>query len=128
MEIIMFKKVTKSIMVLLVSIAVVTAFSASSFAAYCTNISIVKAGASVDGVTAKNQVVLKREGVSAGGDCDAWPLNTNIWFSLMPENQDAMLATSLTALSLDNKVTVVCATVPCPSDHTGVLVTVTVDK
>ena len=122
----MFSKVSKVVLVVLVSFAVVTAFSAVSFA-YCTNITVVKAGAKVGGTTPVNSIYLQRDGVSGGDGCDAWPQGTGIWFSMMTENQDAMLAAGLTALSLGHKVTIACATEPCVTDGSGILTLVTVE-
>lgn len=122
----MFSKVSKAVVVVLVSFAVVTAFSAVSFA-YCTNITVVKAGAKVDGTTATNSVALQRDGDSGGDGCDAWTQGTPIWFKAMTENQDAMLAAALTALSLGHTVTITCATEPCVTDGSGILTLITVE-
>ena len=122
----MFTKMSKMVLTVFVSCALVAAFSVSA-SAYCTNITIVKAGAKVNGTTAVNNVALQRDGASSGGDCDAWTTGTPIWFTLMTENQDAMLAASLTAYSLGSKVTVSCATSPCATDGTGILTLISVE-
>jgi hypothetical protein len=122
----MFFKVSKAVVVVLVSFAVVTAFSAVSFA-YCTNITVVKAGAKVDGTTATNSIALQRDGATTGNGCTAWTQGSPIWFTAMTENQDAMLAAALTAMSLGHTVTVTCATEPCIADGTGILTLITVE-
>jgi len=122
----MFTRLSKVVMAVFVSCALVAAFSVSA-SAYCTNITIVKAGAKVNGTTAVNNVALQRDGASSGGGCDAWTTGTPIWFTLMSENQDAMLAGALTAYSLGAKVTVACATEPCVTDGSGVLTLITVE-
>ena len=120
-------RVSKTVIAALVSLSFVFAMSASAFA-YCTNITITKAGAKVAGTTAVNNVALQRDVASPGGaGCDAWPLGTPIWFTLMTENQDAMLAAGLTALSLGHKVTVQCAVEPCVTNGTGILSLLTVE-
>ena len=122
----MFSKVSKAVVVVLVSFAVVTAFSAVSFA-YCTNISVIKAGAKVVGTTPTNLIALQRDGATSGDGCTGWTQGTPIWFKTMTENQDAMLAAALTALSLGHKVTITCATEPCVTDGTGIVTLVTVE-
>ena len=122
----MFTRMSKVVMAVFVSCALVAAFSVSA-SAYCTNITIVKAGAKVNGTTAVNNVGLQRDGASSGGGCDNWPVGQGIWFTLMAENQDAMLASALTAYSLGAKVTIACATEPCVADGSGVLTLITVE-
>jgi hypothetical protein len=122
----MFSKVSKLAVAAMVS-ASVLAMSASAFA-YCTNITISKAGAKVNGTTAVNNVAVQRDGASSGAGCTAWPTGTAIWFTLMTENQDAMLASALTALSLGNKVTISCAVEPCTTNGAGILTLITVEK
>lgn len=122
----MFTRISKVVMAVFVSCALVAAFSVSA-SAYCTNITIVKAGAKVNGTTAVNNVALQRDGVSSGEGCDAWTTGTPIWFTLMAENQDAMLAAALTAYAAGAKVTISCATEPCVADGSGVLTLITVE-
>lgn len=74
----------------------------SSFAAngICEKATVISAGAFYDGNAVK---VRNDEGINFNG----WCKGCSIWVTLHPNNQDAMLATALTAKSLTKFVTVV---------------------
>ena len=74
---------------------------------YCTGVTIVEVGAKTVAGVARDAILLKNTNT---GTCGNWAKNASLWFYLDTPNQDAMLATGLTALSLTSPVTVVSKT------------------
>lgn len=93
----------------LVSVGALIALSTSNIVmaqdGYCTGAVVKEVGAKVEGTTPKNVVLLQNS--QATGACGNWAAGGLLWFYLDSPNQDGMLASALTALSLGQPVTVV---------------------
>lgn len=75
-------------------------FTFAALGGICENATIVAIGA-----TNNNNAIKVRN--DAGEDFTGWPAGASIWVVAHPDNSDAILATALTAFSLQKQVTVV---------------------